>query len=103
MAMSPNPRLQRTRSALLRSPLSRKPLGTLKHTWVLVGLLAINDCASRPSAPNPFSAWGNTSIVAEPERSVIAEAAAALATPDPSVAVLSRYAGEEMQKRLDLA
>jgi hypothetical protein len=28
--MLPNPRLQRTRSALLRSPLSRKPLGSAK-------------------------------------------------------------------------
>ena len=27
--MRPNPRLQRTRFALLRSPLSRKPLGDL--------------------------------------------------------------------------
>jgi hypothetical protein len=26
----PNPRLQRTRSALLRSPLSRKPLGSME-------------------------------------------------------------------------
>jgi len=26
--VTPNPRLQRTRFALLRSPLSRKPLGT---------------------------------------------------------------------------
>ena len=30
MIAPPNPRLQRTRSALLRSPLSRKPLGALK-------------------------------------------------------------------------
>src|SRR5262249_17156760 len=30
---SPNPRLQRTRSALLRSPLSRKPLGDSRLTW----------------------------------------------------------------------
>jgi hypothetical protein len=28
----PNPRLQRTRSALLRSPLSRKPLGDKGET-----------------------------------------------------------------------
>jgi len=27
MTVSPNPRLQRTRFALLRSPVSRKPLG----------------------------------------------------------------------------
>jgi hypothetical protein len=27
----PNPRLQRTRSALLRSPLSRKPLGGRRY------------------------------------------------------------------------
>ena len=30
-AVTPNPRLQRTRSALLRSPLSRKPLGAAKE------------------------------------------------------------------------
>ena len=31
MAASPNPRLQRTRSAPLRSPLSRKPFGDRKN------------------------------------------------------------------------
>ena len=36
--MAPNPRLQRTRSALLRSPLSRKPLDVTKLYFGLVVL-----------------------------------------------------------------
>ena len=37
----PNPRLQRTRSALLRSPLSRKPLGALKLWRVALTVLVL--------------------------------------------------------------
>src|SRR5262245_51810050 len=38
---SPNPRLQRTRSALLRSPLSRKPLGGRKQVIVSMAIVTL--------------------------------------------------------------
>ena len=46
---APNPRLQRTRSAPLRSPLSRKMLGAPSKVFVaLVLACGIQACASRP-------------------------------------------------------
>ena len=56
MAKSPNPRLQRTRSAPLRSPLSRKPLGgRLGASLLMAGLAAAGllSCSSgRPPCRN---------------------------------------------------
>ena len=56
--MPPNPRLQRTRSALLRSPLSRKPLGRV-FPVVALALLATR-CSSEPD-------WTGVNIVANEE------------------------------------
>src|SRR5689334_2130627 len=49
----PNPRLQRTRSALLRSPLSRKPLDARRSrlAFATVAVLASRLVASEPASP----------------------------------------------------
>src|SRR5215475_4519196 len=49
---TPNPRLQRTRSALLRSPLSRKPLGRPKTAMaVLTSALVAFACQNQEVKP----------------------------------------------------
>ena len=67
-AAAPNPRLQRTRAALLRqslsgesasfggarrAPLSRQPLGRLRPAALSVLLVAVGGCASTPDISNP--------------------------------------------------
>ncbi len=60
--LSPNPRLQRTRSASLRSPLSRKPLGAIPRiiararTWVIPTLaLCLLSIGRLNGVPHPCS------------------------------------------------
>ena len=53
----PNPRLQRTRFALLRSPLSRKPLGVLTRVCVALGaatLFSVGACSVNSAAGKPL-------------------------------------------------
>jgi len=55
----PNPRLQRTRSALLRSPLSRKPLGDRRVSCVLVVAFLCVGCAipAQPTRQDLVGSW----------------------------------------------
>ena len=62
----PNPRLQRTRSAPLRSPLSRKPFGAAvkiragRRHVAARGAAQHRPCVQRPIPASTAGLWGST-------------------------------------------